>query len=314
MKSSVDDYCWIDNILPQLWCVNGLGTIDRVARPVRGGVNYCLLVDDFVVRFNLLGPEVSRFQSEVLAYGRLESTEVPAPRVVAYDPSRRFVPHEYLITTRIPGEPVVDRWRGLTIMERVSIAHAIGRNLATIHQQQFPTFGKLRDLDTGGVARWYDYVADFFQRYADQAIGLGVINSFGKDRLASILARHRPMLDSITGGSLVHSDYHFENILEFRGHITGIIDFEWAFSGDPAWDFIAEDEWEVMCPGSRVPIYEGYVEHSPLDETHHRRVSLYKLLSDLEYLVRRIRERAQVQYADTRARLFTRLTWLEKGE
>jgi len=64
--------------------------------------------------------------------------------------------------------------------------------------------------------------------------------------------------------------------------LSGVIDFEWAFSGDPACDFIVRDKWEQMCPGSRAPLVEGYTQVRALEPDHALRVSLYKLLYHLE--------------------------------
>jgi len=81
---------------------------------------------------------------------------------------------------------------------------------------------------------------------------------------------------------MVHGDYQLENLLVESGIITGAIDFEWAFGGDPTWDFVAEDKWEEQCPGSRNAIYAGYRQMRPLDPDHERKLRLYKALMYVE--------------------------------
>ena len=39
--------------------------------------------------------------------------------------------------------------------------------------------------------------------------------------------------------SILHGDYHFANVLLHEGHISGIIDWEFAALGDPRWDVVA---------------------------------------------------------------------------
>jgi thiamine kinase-like enzyme len=85
------------------------------------------------------------------------------------------------------------------------------------------------------------------------------------------------LLDNVTTGHLVHSDYQFENLLHRDGVITGIIDFEWAVSGDPARDFRLDEQWDDDCPGSRAYIYEGYQQLRALEPDHEARVLMYKL-------------------------------------
>ncbi|MCU0515050.1 MAG: phosphotransferase, partial [Anaerolineae bacterium] len=81
---------------------------------------------------------------------------------------------------------------------------------------------------------------------------------------------------------LVHGDYNFENVLHEGGELTGILDFEWAKAGDPAWDFKLHEQWEDDCPGCRAPLYAGYASVRPPDETHFVRAAWYRLLMHLD--------------------------------
>jgi aminoglycoside phosphotransferase (APT) family kinase protein len=294
----------INEQLQRTWETHGLGSIRTITRPARGSINYCLVVNDaYVIRFDISGKIVSRFQSEALAYHYLRDSGVPVPQVVALDQSRELLPYEYLISTRLEGTPVIDSWSGLSVQERERIAYEAGRYLAVIHSHRFDRFGKLRDLASGGFACWHDYSADYFHRYARQALDLGNIDTSLRDRMQAILERYRPLWDAVTKGSLVHSDYHFENILQHNGAVSGIIDFEWAYSGDPTIDLVAEDLWEQMCPGSKPFVYAGYTGLRQLDPNHDLKMALYKLYTYLEFLVDSKRRADEAEFQQVYAKL-----------
>ena len=301
----------INERLQHIWEAYGLGSIRTITRPARGSINYCLIVNNaYVIRFDVTGRTVSRFQSEALAYCYLCDSGVPVPEVVAFDRSKELVPYEYLITTRLEGMPVIDSWSSLSAQQRERIAYEAGSYLAVIHSHTFDRFGKLRDLASGGFACWYDYSADYFHRYAHQALDLGIIDTSLRDRMQAILEQYRPLWDAVTKGSLVHSDYHFENILQHNGAVSGILDFEWAYSGDPTLDLVAEDLWEHMYPGSKPFVYAGYTSLRQLDPNHDLKMALYKLYTYLEFLVDSKRRAYETQFHQMYAKLHAALQGL----
>ena len=128
--------------------------------------------------------------------------------------------------------------------------------------------------------------------------------------MQTALTRYRPLLETVTHGALVHSDYHRENILQAGGHVTGIIDFEWALAGDPAWDFIAEEKWEEMCPGSKEHVYAGYSHRRALAPDHATRVAIYQLLLHVETVVDETRKENASGVAAARDAMYATLTAL----
>ena len=265
----------------------GLGPVLKVERPERGIINHTLILNDhFVIRFDLLTTKGrSRFESEAMAYAVLGDSPVPVPRVAMLDRSRLIVPYDYLVTTKVPGMPVVDAWPSLTEQQREEAAYWSGKYLAIIHNHTFPRFGKLRELETVGFPTWSSYVHDYFQRYAKQALELGVLDADAIERVDTVLSKYRPILDGVKTASLIHSDYHFENILAVDGRVSGIIDFEWAFAGDPVADFAVDDKWDEMCPGSATLVYKGYMSERDLDPDHELKVGIYKMVGHVESIV-----------------------------
>ncbi len=286
----------------QLWKSEKLGDIEQIIKPKRGSINPCFIVNDsMVVRFTTdTDKGGDRFESEAAAYQQLKNSGVPVPAVIKLDTSRKTIPYAYLITSKLAGETVIDSWATFTPEQRQDIAFAAGKYLAMIHQSTtYSTFGNLRDLPNGGFSDWHDYVWDFYRRYARQALTLKAITPKLEARIHAVILRHKPTLDTITQGALIHSDYHFENILQKDGEITGIIDFEWAYSGDPLADFIVDGEWEKTCPDSRKHVLKGYTSLRPLGKRHEIRLNIYKLLWHLETVMDYKKAKNEADYQTT---------------
>ena len=300
----------IDNtLLQRILQAHRLGTLQTVIRPTRGSINPCYILNDaYVIRFTtLIDKGGSRFESERIAYDLLRDSAVPVPQVVALDLSQEIAPYAYLMTTKLPGATVIDSWQALTPAQQAHIAYDTGRYLAQIHSHTFDRFGKLLSLD---FDRWYNYMADFLGRYAQQALQLGGLNAQEVDRLHAILQRHQPLLGNITQGAMLHSDYHFENILQQAGEITGIIDFEWAYAGDPLADLVVADEWEHTCPGSKAGVMAGYTALRSLGPDADIRMGIYRMLWLLESLVDHKKASDEVAYCETYAQLGSVVTLL----
>jgi aminoglycoside phosphotransferase (APT) family kinase protein len=314
MVSGKHSFHLSDADLQAIWDAAGLGIVHTAAPPAHGAINPCLIVNDaYVIRFDTGFKGVGRFRSEAVAYQRLAGSEVPVPEVIALDGSGRIVPYEYLITNKLPGTPVIDCWRALSEATRQDIARQAGRYLAVIHGHSFGDFfGKLWGSVTGeGFDGWYAFIEDYGARYTAQAINLRAVTPETVSRIQAALESHRPLLDRITQSALVHSDYHFENILQQDGVITGVIDFEWAYAGDPSSDFHIQERWEEMCPGSVTPFLEGYQRERPLDADHNTRRLIYALLLHLETVVDATNQGDEEWLSQTQADLLNVLRLLE---
>jgi fructosamine-3-kinase len=307
--------------IEQIWEAHRLGPVRSVATPRRGGVNRCFIVnEELVVRFDIRnithlgGYPARRFENEKIAYETLRPSGVPVPEVVCLDETRALVPYDFLIATRLSGETAIDSWPALDEAGRRQLASEAGRWQAVIHGHTFARFGSLRAIAHGGFATWIAYLHDYHERYARQARDLGGVDGPTLARISGLLERHRTLLESVTTASLLHSDYHFENILQHQGHVTGIIDFEWAHTGDPAFDCRVDDNLGAMCPGSVEPFYQGYESVRRRHPKHALKARLYRLLLHLESVVDAIRQSDPAWCRREQEELLSLLTALEAGE
>jgi aminoglycoside phosphotransferase (APT) family kinase protein len=265
-----------------IWQAFGLGAVETITVPQRGCSNACFLVNENrVARFQVTDLPHDKFRTEKIAYDLLRASEIPVPEVLVLDESKTLLPHAFLITTRLPGETVYDSWNGLDGSTREQLAFEAGRYQALLHQHTLPAFGGLSHLAEGGFPTWSAYLEEYAIRHVRRARDEELLDSTTTTRIEQLLPRFQPLIAAVATGHLLHRDYHFENVLQQEGKVTGIIDFEWAMSGDPVFDHRI-DETLGECPGSIEPFYSGYASISPLTEHHRLKADFYRLLLCLE--------------------------------
>lgn len=268
--------------IASIWQSWGLGVVETITVPRRGCSNACFIVnEDRVLRSQVTELPLHKFRTEKSTYDHLRTSEIPVPEVVVLDESKTLLPYAFLITTRLPGETVYDSWNGLDGRAREQLASEAGRYQALLHQHTLPAFGGLSQLAQGGFPFWTAYLEDYVARHVRRARQEGLLDTATTARIEQLFVRLQPLMSAVTTGCLLHRDYHFENILQKEGKVTGIIDFEWAMSGDPAFD-CRIDETLAECSGSIEPFYEGYASISPLSEHRRLKIDFYRLLLCLE--------------------------------
>jgi len=266
-----------------IWSAHRLGPVTHITQP-RGGVrNLCFYVNDsLVVRFNTQDLSSAKFQSERMAYDLLAQQSLPVPEVLVLDESRTIAPYDLIITTRLPGQTLASSWQSLPADRLHTLIYTIGQALARIHACTFPAFGKLRSLD---YVTWTGYVQDYVERYLRSANDMRLLDvTLGTD-IERAIDRALGDLKYVTQPSLVHCDLHYENILHVDGELSGLLDFEWALAGDPAYDFMIGDVRERMVPGSEATLVAGYQSIRSFRTNHEKCVHWYRLFLQLEEAV-----------------------------
>jgi aminoglycoside phosphotransferase (APT) family kinase protein len=259
--------------------VHGLGEVQTITRHAHGSANDVFLINGTHV-LRVQPRRHMRLHAEQQAYELLRQSGVPVPQVVALDTSGLRIPYSYLLLTYLPGKPLVKVWPTLAPETREKVAFEAGAHLARIHNVSLDFHGNLGS-NQQRFNNFYEYAIDFCARFVLPASQTRLYTPTMHEQLATLLHVCRPYIQHVSP-HLVHSDYHFENILVENDTVTGIIDMEWALSGDPTWDFLVEDKWEEQCAGSRALVYEGYRSIRRLDTQHRLKTRLYKAIHALE--------------------------------
>ncbi|WP_328988610.1 aminoglycoside phosphotransferase family protein [Kribbella sp. NBC_01245] len=175
--------------------------------------------------------------------------KAPVPEVVYADT-------DFLLMTAIPGRT----WHSQDIEgdERARLRKDLGRIVADLHEVTGTSFGyPQRGLTSTWGAAFLAMMDDLLADAATYDVQLPrpaeAIRQLVLDRL--------PLLDAVRTPTLVHFDLWDGNILVENGRITGLIDGERAFWGDPVAEFVSLTLFEsTVAP----ELLAGYGE---LDQT-----------------------------------------------
>lgn len=211
-------------------------------------------------------------------YVTLQDSEIPVPGVVTEE-VREFDGRAYVLVEKLPGKT------GERDVSPEKTRDA-GRYLAKIHDaRSFDTAGRLRfddrepsvhEFRAGGLKRWIQRRIERRSRVLRDA-GLETV---GKEvgGLSDQLDRDLP--DEFQP-VLCHNDYSPDNVLFQDGEVTGILDFDRAYSGHDQRDLVKAangfwmhdpcSDWDV-----RATFYEGYREVNALDSSFERNEPLYR--------------------------------------
>ncbi|MBS1970827.1 MAG: aminoglycoside phosphotransferase family protein [Bdellovibrionales bacterium] len=268
--------------IPQLADKHGLGEVILLRLDENGWVNPCFFLnEEYVIRFNARDPEVPKFQREKFVFSLLHASRIPTPKSFVLDESREFVPYEVLITKMLPGQNIEAQWPSLDTQERELVAADAGRWLAQLHRQSFDFFGEL--TNRGPLPRtgtWIEYLEARLEYHLQQSAKFKIFEAATEDRFRQALQDRREIFESVTEASLIHMDYHLGNLLHQDLKVTAVLDFEWAFAGDPLYDlcrWVHGEDW----PGSRKGFLQGY-GRSGFSDLELRRIEIYQMLQNIE--------------------------------
>jgi Ser/Thr protein kinase RdoA (MazF antagonist) len=232
------------------------------------------------------------------------------PQVLALDTSKSLAPYDYVILTKMPGQPISTSNAELTPESRYAIGYAAGQYLATMHSHTFDQFGLLYHLAAGAPSPdWAAYVDDHYRYYRGQVQALGILPDDVLGRIDALMLRMQPLFAAVRQGVLIHGDYHFLNLLQQSGKLSAVLDFDWASSGDPSWDFRIDGQIEAEVPGSRAAFYAGYTSRRPLPNQHWERVSIYRVGLYLDFLEMAAQDENEI--TQIMPQLLHELDWLE---
>lgn len=186
--------------LQAICTAHGLGKIESLVQPAQGNINRCLMVNDaYVLRFDILDwGGANRYRGEKWAYEILTQSDVPVSKVLALDTSKRLVPYDYLILTKMPGQTISTSAADLPLATRYAIGYSAGQHLATIHSHIFDQFGLLYNILAGKPQPdWPAYVRDFFRYYMGQVQALSILSADVLARIDDLLIRLHPLLAAV---------------------------------------------------------------------------------------------------------------------
>lgn len=250
-----------------------------------GWVNPCFYVgDDLVFRFNARDPSLPKFEREKIIFNRLSDSEIPVPKVVAFDNSKKLIEYEVLICERLKGQSIEQNWSSLESDLKQSLASQAGKMMSQLHKEKFDFYGEIANSGPFPKTKsWKSYLEFKLGYHLDGASELGIFSSEVTEKFKLVFNAYASIFDKVSEPRLVHVDFHLGNLLYSGSSISGVLDFEWALAGDPLYDFGQWTNADENWPGSQRPFFEGYNKSLTADEE--KRLSIYRMTKNVELSV-----------------------------
>ena len=214
----------------------------------------------------------NRLDRERAALELLVDSDLTVPAFVAADTLHCGRP--WLVMTRLPGEPPVDALASPHDIS-VGLGRQLGALTARLHAgPRPPGFG------TWGMRDRWSLVEEDLARTAgltELSRDAGIVSADEVRDLLALMATTRSALkDAPTAPVLAHRDLQPRNVLvDNRGELTALLDFESAGGGDPAEDFKTIGlDWET--PGFAA-FCAGYASAGSFDASFAERAAHHVL-------------------------------------
>jgi aminoglycoside phosphotransferase (APT) family kinase protein len=265
---------------------HGLGLPIKILMDETGWVNPCFFINDqFVFRFNARDPNLPKYQREKVAFDLLKDSDIPVPQKVILDDSRSAVSFDVLITEIIPGENLESAWPRLSLEQRKIIAENAGKTFKKLSSVQMPFFGELGA--TGPFPKtksWEEYLRSKFDFHLKESLELKIFDYATVEKFWNAFNRYLSALLEVKDSYLVHVDFHLGNLLFKEDQITGVVDFEWSFAGDPLYDLCRWHQSEEEWPGSRDSFLKGCQQNS-FSASETQRIKVYQMIRNVELCI-----------------------------
>jgi aminoglycoside phosphotransferase (APT) family kinase protein len=235
----------------------------------------------------LLTHEVDLMRTEVELYRRAADAGVPVPTVVATVFDRTVVGSDAVFLSRVPGADLHATGATLGPDAVAAVRAQAAAAAARLHTVTGAAYGyPLRGSRTWQPT-WRAAFGAMVEDILADARRLAYPLPVPADRIEAAVRRHADALDAVDRPALVHFDLWDGNLFCAGGRLTGVIDGERAFYGDPV------AELASLClfrPLDEAPeLFAGYataglgsLEPSPAVRVRH---TLYALYLDLVMLV-----------------------------
>ncbi|ADL52843.1 phosphotransferase family protein [Clostridium cellulovorans] len=173
-------------------------------------------------------------RTEVYVYKLLEDVQIPVPKVYAHDFSRAEVPCDYFFMEQVVGTVWFEHWT----IKQPTLMRELGQYTAALHSVKGDWFGYINDDENGRFNTWGKAFTAMMNSALTDAEQQGIRLPHTEIRRA--VYSRMEILDAVHTPSLVNFDMWAGNIFlvkKKRFHISGVIDFERSFFGDPLASF-----------------------------------------------------------------------------
>ena len=136
---------------------------------------------------------------------------------------------------RLAGRPWTERRR----VDANHVLTQVGHMLAQVHNLHATAYGYLgAHKPMEPQTNWVDAFAIMWDKLVADIVGVGHYDFEEADFMRRLLSKYLKLFDRPVKSSLLHMDIWHQNILvDERGTVTGIVDWDRALWGDPEIEF-----------------------------------------------------------------------------
>ena len=209
----------------------------------------------------------------------LSSVSVPVPRIFTYDDSHEIIDRDFLIMERLPGLSLTEA-HGVS---NNAVFRQVGEYMAQVHRltaEQYGYLGAHRPMEPQST--WVEAFEIMWNKMVDDIVAIGRYDEEDSGKMRALLDQYIAMFDRPVPSSLLHMDIWHQNILvDRKGEVTGIIDWDRALWGDPEIEFAVLD----YCGVSEPSFWEGYGQKRDISSPAQIRRVFYLLYEMQKYIV-----------------------------
>ena len=222
--------------------------------------------------------EMMRQEPQLHALLRAE-TDVPVPRIYAFDDSHSIIDRNFILMERLPGRPLTD----MSHVNYDYVLRQIGKHLSQVHELRATQFGYLGAHKPMEPQRnWVDAFAIMWHKMIDDIADIGFYDADESKAMRRMLDQYLSLFDRPLSACLLHMDVWHQNILVDReGLMTGLIDWDRALWGDKEIEFAVLD----YCGISEPAFWEGYGQKRDTSPEARIRQIFYLLYELQKYIV-----------------------------
>lgn len=239
-------------------------------------------------RLKLLTHEVDLMRTEVDFYDRAGAVGVPVPRVAFVDFSRTMLDTDYVFLSLIPGIPLNIAVEQLSTSELAALRAELAAITARLHAVRGPAFGYPLRGSNSWQPTWRAAFCAMVDDLLADALRLDSELPMPVARIGELIHHNADALDTVEHPALVHFDLWDGNVFVERTEVeptgkagwrvTGLIDGERAFFGDPVAELVSLTL--LRDPANEPDVLAGYAAGGgpPIELTDdgvRRRLALY---------------------------------------
>lgn len=218
-------------------------------------------------------------ERKVSVFSKAKESGLPVPELVTERVramEKNGERRKFYIVEKIPGKSLREK-------NSPELARKAGRKLADLHNiQEFEDAGWLMPEENGFSVQQFE--EGTLKNRTLSKIKEDVLilkeNGFEEEgnKIQEIFEKYGENLPEEFRPVLCHNDYSPDNILTQNGKITGIIDFDYAYSGHNQRDLVkAANSFWLEGLDVREEFYEGYRKSEKLEESFEENEPLYRL-------------------------------------